>query len=125
MPGVSCGSLDRRRCPRHVDEFVAELRRRNPTAVEWFEPSVQVGIWAGVSHRAPAARLVEPNGSRRARYECHGEARTLSEWSKYLGISRQARHQRLRTGWSLERALSEPPDPVSQRYGSRRAVVRA
>jgi hypothetical protein len=37
-----------------------------------------------------------------------GETRTISEWSQTTGVSRQSISNRLKAGWSIERALTEP-----------------
>lgn len=37
-----------------------------------------------------------------------GQTKTISQWAKHLGMSRQTLHVRLKTGWSVERALTTP-----------------
>jgi hypothetical protein len=38
----------------------------------------------------------------------HGEELSISAWSKKLGINDQTIHERLKRGWSVDRALSTP-----------------
>ena len=38
----------------------------------------------------------------------HGQTKTLAEWARELNMTHGAIHYRLRTGWSVERALSLP-----------------
>jgi hypothetical protein len=38
----------------------------------------------------------------------NGETRSLSEWSRHLGMSKHGIQLRLRKGWTLEQALSTP-----------------
>jgi hypothetical protein len=40
-----------------------------------------------------------------------GERLTLGEWARRVGISQQKLAQRIKTGWSVERACSEPIAP--------------
>lgn len=40
--------------------------------------------------------------------EFHGDARILRDWAKYLGITAKTLWARLKAGWSLDRALTEP-----------------
>jgi hypothetical protein len=40
-----------------------------------------------------------------------GVTQCLTDWAKQLGISQPQLHKRLRTGWPLGRALTEPPAP--------------
>ena len=41
----------------------------------------------------------------------NGESRTLAEWAERLGVNQGLLRQRLNAyGWSVERALTEPPD---------------
>lgn len=40
--------------------------------------------------------------------EYKGERRTVAEWSERIGISQSTIHERLKHGWSVERALGTP-----------------
>lgn len=40
--------------------------------------------------------------------EWNGETRTLVEWAEYLGIDYYTMHARLKRGWSVDRAMTEP-----------------
>lgn len=42
------------------------------------------------------------------RYECFGHTKTLSEWSKEVGINCCTVRSRLRNGWPLADALTKP-----------------
>lgn len=48
-----------------------------------------------------------------------GQTMTLVEWSEKTGINYKALHQRIRTGWPAERALSTPIDTAK---GNRKRV---
>jgi hypothetical protein len=37
-----------------------------------------------------------------------GRTQTLTEWAEELGISRKALQQRIKRGWKVERALTQP-----------------
>jgi len=47
-------------------------------------------------------------------FEFEGERLTLLEWSERKGLSYYALYQRLRAGWSVERALSTPATGVEK-----------
>lgn len=38
-----------------------------------------------------------------------GKKKTIAEWSAITGISITSIHRRLETGWSLDKAMTEPP----------------
>jgi hypothetical protein len=42
------------------------------------------------------------------RYEFRGQAKTLAEWSRELGIKRLTLYQRLKAGAQVEAAFTEP-----------------
>lgn len=48
------------------------------------------------------------NTTRNVRYTFDGENHTISEWVRLKGISQSALRSRLRSGWPVERALTEP-----------------
>lgn len=48
--------------------------------------------------KKPTARMIT----------CRGETRSLSEWSKMVGLSRQTIDDRIRRGWPVEQAIFEP-----------------
>ena len=52
--------------------------------------------------------------------EFDGISMTLSQWARHSGISAATLHARLKSGWTLERALSEPAG-TAKRLG-RRAI---
>jgi len=55
-------------------------------------------------------RMVQGRNKRNCvRYEYNGESRTLAEWSRMTGIGRLTILYRLKRGWSIDRALTEPP----------------
>lgn len=47
--------------------------------------------------------------------EFNGQSRCLTEWAERTGLSHDCLRGRLRQGWSVERALTEPPS-VSRRH---------
>lgn len=59
------------------------------------------------------------NTSRNRFYEWRGERLTLTDWSAKLGISPTTLFGRLREGWTLERAFTEPLIPQHERSRAR------
>lgn len=51
------------------------------------------------------------NRRRNVRLTWNGEQHTIAEWARITGISRQALYQRMRYGWTVERALTTPLQP--------------
>jgi hypothetical protein len=51
------------------------------------------------------------NTSRNRRITFNGETLVLAEWGRRFGISGWLIHDRLRRGWNLEDALTQPADP--------------
>jgi predicted DNA-binding protein YlxM (UPF0122 family) len=47
-----------------------------------------------------------------------GETRTLTEWADLLKINRQTLRNRIRAGWSIERAMTSPVESVGYRRWS-------
>jgi len=56
------------------------------------------------------------------RLQFHGESLTMKEWCARLGVSKNAIRERLASGWSVERALSEPAPPKLPRKIGNRGV---
>lgn len=59
-----------------------------------------------------ASAKTQGNNRRSTRYlELNGIKKTLEEWSETTGLSRSVISARLRLGWSIERALTQPARP--------------
>lgn len=58
------------------------------------------------------ATVIEQNqNSRRAvQVEINGTTKCISEWCRTIGLAYTTYKQRRRTGWSIEKALSTPPN---------------
>jgi WhiB family transcriptional regulator, redox-sensing transcriptional regulator len=72
------------------------------------EQNIKDGIWGGTS----AVELNRKNRVPRAvpaQLEWSGLALTTKQWAERLGIPVGTIRTRLRAGWSVERALTEPP----------------
>jgi hypothetical protein len=41
-------------------------------------------------------------------YTFNGETKCMAEWAEDLGLTKQALHQRLKSGWTVAQALSTP-----------------
>ena len=55
--------------------------------------------------------LVQNNNSRHAKFiEYNGKKKSISEWARIIGISRDSLAKRLHMGWSIDKALSTPID---------------
>lgn len=51
----------------------------------------------------------QQNNTRRNRYISYdGITKTVAQWAEYLNMKYTALHERLRKGWSIERALTQP-----------------
>lgn len=56
-----------------------------------------------------ATRLAQANNTRRCRFLIfRGESKTMSEWCRVVGLPMKTVHLRLKLGWSVERALTQP-----------------
>lgn len=58
------------------------------------------------------------NTSRNVLLEFRGETRTIPEWARHVGLSPKNLGQRMRDGWSVERALTTPKLPPSRRISN-------
>lgn len=55
--------------------------------------------------------LIQNNNSRHVKFiEYNGKRKSISEWARIIGISRDSLSKRLNTGWSIDKALSTPID---------------
>lgn len=56
-----------------------------------------------------ATRSEQARNTRSSRFlEFKGRRLTLTEWAQEIGMDRRSLHLRLKSGWSIERALTEP-----------------
>lgn len=63
-----------------------------------------------------ATRIEQANNKRsNRRVTFRGETLTVAQWARRVGLSREAVKQRLAAGWSIERTLTEGPDPRRHR----------
>lgn len=60
------------------------------------------------------ATSTEQSNNRRSNktLEFAGESRTLAEWERLKGLPRGCLHSRLKSGWSIERALTTEPKKI-------------
>lgn len=59
--------------------------------------------WATPKEQARNTKSVKP-------ITFNGETHSVPEWAEKIGIPKYTLHKRLRSGWSVERALTEPVD---------------
>jgi hypothetical protein len=71
-----------------------------------YEPSRIRAAAAVAFKRADAEPKQEPLAWRR--FEYNGRSMTLAEWAKEYGLKANTLHYRIKRGWSIERALTEP-----------------
>lgn len=58
-----------------------------------------------------ATRLEQGNNrSTNVHLEFHGQSRTMAEWGRLTGFGKDRIKNRIARGWSVERALTEPPN---------------
>ncbi len=61
-----------------------------------------------------ATRTEQANNRRSSRYlELNGERMTMADWSRRTGLGQTLIHSRLKKGWTVERALTEPRRKVA------------
>jgi len=87
-------------------------------AVESLELTVQDQKLEAKSEPAPKAIAEEKKQPVRADakiIEFNGEAHTIAEWAKRIGIVPKSLRDRLDAGWPLEKALTTPPQPSVKR----------
>jgi hypothetical protein len=59
-----------------------------------------------------ATRLEQMNNQRKSRFiEWRGERRTISQWSRIVGLHQAALRERIKVGWPVELAMTTPSDP--------------
>lgn len=70
-----------------------------------------------------ATVIEQKRNTRRNRFLTHaGMTLTLAEWSERTGIGYMTLRQRLRIGWTLERAITEPVNPLAGRFVAKDTV---
>lgn len=63
-------------------------------------------------------RIIQNNNTNRNHYITYnGEAKTISEWARYLGMNRQTLQGRLRNGHSIKEAFEKPIEVKYRRNG--------
>jgi hypothetical protein len=56
-----------------------------------------------------ATKIVQNNNTRQNHYiEYNGERKTVSEWARFYGLTRECLKNRIQKGWETERALKTP-----------------
>jgi hypothetical protein len=79
--------------PNHsLDRFPDALGNYELGNVRWATSREQANNWA----------------FRNKKYSFNGASLTLSEWARQLDITRESLRDRIKSGWSLERALTTP-----------------
>jgi hypothetical protein len=89
---------------RLTAEQRAEARRMREAGAVLAAVAARFGIAESHAHRVTQG--IRP--PRETVVEFRGERRSLKEWAAIRGISREAIRQRLNSGWSVDRALTEP-----------------
>lgn len=63
------------------------------------------------SHYQRLLQYGDPLFTKQKLYELNGIRKTRTDWAKDIGISAVALNERLLRGWSVEAALTLPPQP--------------
>jgi hypothetical protein len=121
------GDYEKSNC-RWVTRLVNSNNKESNRMIEFRGKTQSLSQWArevGLTKGALETRmntgwtveraLTEPVGALKSNtvwLELNGERRPLQEWADLLGINASAIHQRLRKGWTDERALTTPTDRV-------------
>jgi hypothetical protein len=94
-----------------------ELTYRGKTMImkEWAEELnipysvLQHRIYRGWNTEKALSTPIKSSNRRHCKLiEYKGEKKSIAEWSRELGINYKTLHNRIYTGWSVERALTEP-----------------
>lgn len=92
--------------------FIADMGRR-PSAKHSIERIDNSGPYCKANCKW-ATRIEQGSNKRNNRWiEFRGETKTLAQWSRSIGIGTANLNWRLRVGWPLERALTEPPRKIT------------
>lgn len=88
--------VGRRPTPQHVFKRIAKLKGYEPDNVKWFAP----GEWKAMERtkKTPTFKHVT----------ALGKSQTISEWARETGIGRTTIYERIRIGWSEEKAVTLP-----------------
>ena len=118
-------------CERWAESFDAFLEDmgRRPSRKHTIDRIEKNGHYEPGNCRWATQREQQRNRRNNVYLELNGNRRLLCEWAETTGLTINIIWLRLRRGWSVERALTEPPRPIGPRRrlgdGLKRAIVDA
>lgn len=102
-------------CERWMDfeNFLADMGQ--PPKGQWLERIDNNGPYSPENCRWATPSQQNRNTRRNHYIEHNGQRKLVVEWAEESGINKGALLMRIRKGWSMERALSEPVRPTAKK----------
>lgn len=96
------------------EEFFNDMGPR-PSPAHSIDRIDNNGPYSPQNCRWAVAEVQHSNTRANRHISFQGETKTLTQWARITGIAKDTLHYRLKAGWSIERALTEPIRHLSQK----------